>query len=62
MLIGSQLTEDWLLMRFGRVTSTGAPRVFSVTGSGEKRREATDAEVEVSAAALLIRQRRSTFS
>lgn len=52
-LTGEQATDDWFLLRFGRVTSTGAVRVLSLRGPDmAMRTEATAADGELQSAVL----------
>lgn len=50
---GAQVTEDWYLMRFGRVTSTGAVRILALgSDTPTVREEARDAEAVVQSSGL----------
>lgn len=50
---GAQGSEDWFLMRFGRITSIGAALIMECASSIEpKTHDALDAENEVQAVIL----------
>ena len=50
---GAETTEDWYLMRIGRVTSTGASRLLSLSSNDlQTRADASAADVEVGQAGL----------